>query len=244
MFAKPFILILSVTICLAACMPTIQTTIPPVTDISPANETSTPPAVPEQTSTPQFTRTPRATTTLVPLQLQKIETLPGNCSDMDQGLPGEGLSEVAYLPSGYCFHGELDMFETSGRLYVAQVIGSNDPRSAAAFRIVDVTDAEQPLMIGAWEWSISTYTSDVKSFRQGDRWFLAVSRDPFLPETTMESLCSVVGGIAIVEVTEPGQPKLINLLTGESTGSRATKKWCNSHTAEVSRDAEGNGAYL
>src|SRR5687767_13814236 len=107
MFAKPFILIISVTLCLTACMPTIQTTIPSVTDVSPAaNETATKPAVPEQTSTPQFTRTPRATTTLVPLQLQKIETLPENCSDMLQGLPGDGLTDVAYLPSGYCFHGE------------------------------------------------------------------------------------------------------------------------------------------
>jgi hypothetical protein len=245
MFAKPFILIISVTLCLAACMPTIQTTIPPTTDISPAtSETATQPAASEQTSTPQFTRTPRATTTLVPLQLQKIETLPENCSDMTQGLSGDGLTEVSYLPSGYCFHGELDIFETGGHVYVAQVILSNDPRSAAAFRIVDVTDAEQPMMIGAWEWSVSTYTADLKAFRQGDRWFLAVSRDPNLPPTTLESLCSVVGGIAIIEVTEPGEPRLINLLTGESTGSRAQKKWCKSHTAQVSRDAEGNGAYL
>ena len=244
MFAKLFILMISITLCLAACVPTIQTT-PSSTEISSAaSETATQPAVTEQTSTARPTRTPRPTSTLVPLQLQKIDSLPDDCSDMVQGLPGEGLTEVAYLPSGFCFHGELDMFETGGRLYVAQVIGSNDPRSVAAFRIVDVTDAERPIMIGAWEWNIPTYTADVKTFRQGDRWFLAVSRQPASRETTTESLCSVAGGVAIVEVTEPSEPRLMNLLTGESTGSRATKKWCSSHTAEVSRDAEGNGAYL
>ena len=246
MFAKLFIFLTSVTICLAACAPTIPTTIPPSTEISPAlSKTATQTAAPEQTPTRQITRTPRPTATLVPLQLQKIEPLPQNCSDMVQGLPGDKLTEVSYLPSGYCFHGELDMFETDGHVYLAQVLSSDDPRSAPAFRIVDVTNVEQPIMLGAWGWNVSTYTSDVKAFRQGDRWFLAVSRDPYQAEgSSMESLCSLIGGVAIIEVTEPSEPRLINLLTGASTGSRANKKWCNSHTAEVSRDADGNGVYL
>ena len=238
MFAKLFIFSLSITFFLAACIPAIA----PATDLQSA--TITPTATPEQTATPKPARTPLPTSTLVPLQLQKIEKFRDNCTDKDQDLPGDGLVDVAHLPSGFCFHGELDMFETSGHVYVAQVVQNIFPSAEESFRIIDVTDAEHPTMVGAWKWNISTYSADIKAFQQGDRWFLALSRDPNLPKTTMDSLCSLVGGIAIIEVTEPSEPRLINLLTGETTGSKAKEKWCNSHTAEVSRDADGNGIYL
>ena len=160
--------------------------------------------------------------------------------DMEQELPGDKLSEVAYLPSGFCFHGELDMFETGGRVYVAQVIQDEYRQSKTAFRIVDVTDSEQPVMVGAWAWNIPTYTADVKAFRQGDRWFLALSKDPSFDMDVR--LCNLSGGIAIIEVTEPASPRLVGIFNGQNTG--ASKYWCNSHTAEVSRDANGNGMYL
>jgi hypothetical protein len=93
--------------------------------------------------------------------------------------------------------------------------------------------------VGAWSWNIPTYTADVKAFRQGDRWFLAVSKDP---ASDMDvRLCTLAGGIAIIEVTDPTSPKFLKVLTGQNTGG---KFWCNSHTAQVSRDADGNGAYL
>jgi hypothetical protein len=160
--------------------------------------------------------------------------------DMEQGLPVDNLKEVAYLPSGFCFHGELDIFETGGRVYVAQVVLDRLPGSNAAFRIVDVTDAQQPIMVGAWEFNIPTYSADVKAFRQGDRSFLALSRDPAFAMNVR--LCSLAGGIAIIEVTDPASPKFLKVLNGQTTGG--TKLWCNSHTAQVSRDADGNGAYL
>ena len=230
MFAKIFIVTVSILICLTACTLTIP------------SSTHTPPAVSKETLTPQPLRTPRPTATLIPLQLQKIETLPDNCMDMEQDLPGDGLSEVAYLPSGFCFHGELDVFETGGHVYVAQVIMDRFPSSQDAFRIVDVTDAEQPSIVGAWRWNFPTYSSDIKAFRQGDRWFLALSRDPALPPDTVATLCNLVGGIAIIDVTEPTNPSLIRVLNGKNIGSR--ENWCHSHTAEVSRDADGNGVYL
>jgi hypothetical protein len=178
----------------------------------------------------------------MPLELQKIERFRDNCSEKELDLPAERLSLVAYLPSGFCFHGELDMFETGGRVYVAQAVMSIFPSSEEAFRIIDVTDAEHPTLVGAWQWNLPTFTADIKAFRQGERWFLAVSRDPGLPDTTLYPLCNLAGGVAIVEVTEPADPKLIVVLTGKTTGSG--KNWCKSHTAEVSRDADGNGAYL
>ena len=191
---------------------------------------------------PTVTPGPDPTPTPAPLELQKIETFPDECSDMIEGLPGDGLTEVAYLPSGYCFHGELDVFETGGRVYVAQAIMSSYPSAREAFRIIDVTDAEHPTLVGAWKWNAPTFSADIKAFRQGDRWFLALSRDPNFSRGAVERLCSQVGGVAIIEVTEPANPKLIRVLTGENTGS--DKKWCNAHTSEVSRDADGNGAYL
>ena len=232
MFTKLYTLTLLLTFILTDCTPAI----PPL------------PVVSEQTSTPNLARTALPTSTPIPLLLQKIETERDNCSDMVRGLPADGLSEVAYLPSGYCFHGELDVFETGGHVYVAQAVMSSYPRAKEAFRIVDVTDAEHPTLVGAWKWNASTFSADVKAFRQGDRWFLALSRDPYLTrdptltENTKETLCSSFGGIAIIEVTEPADPRLITLLNGENTGSKIN--WCNSHTAEVSRDADGNGAYL
>jgi hypothetical protein len=159
---------------------------------------------------------------------------------MEPDLPGEKLSKVAYLPSGFCFHGELDVFETGGRVYVAQVVLDKFRESKAAFRIVDVTDAGQPAMVGAWAWNFPTYSADVKAFRQGDRWFLALSRDPSFDVDAR--LCTLIGGVAIIEVTDPTSPRLISVLNGQNTGG--SKYWCNSHTAEVSRDADGNGMYL
>jgi hypothetical protein len=243
MFAKLIIFIVSAIFFLAACTPAIQTPTPPSTDGSSAvRETVTPPDVSEPTSTPQPARTPVPTATLIPLELQKIEKFRDNCSEKDLDLPGERLSPVAYLPSGFCFHGELDMFETGGHVYVAQVVMSIYPSSAEAFRIVDVTNAEQPTLVGAWQWNVPTFSADIKAFRQGERWFLALSRDPNVPKSTLDTLCSLIGGIAIIEVTEPSDPRLINVLNGKNTGSKAA--WCHSHTAEVSRDADGNGAYL
>jgi hypothetical protein len=159
MFTRIFMCAVCILCFLPACAPAI----PSPTESSPApSETAIPPAGAEQTPTPEPSRTPKPTATWVPVQLSKIETFPDDCMDMEQGLPGQKLSKVAYLPSGFCFHGELDVFEAGGRVYVAQVVMSELPSSKVAFRIVDVSDAEQPSLVGAWEWNIPTYTSDVK----------------------------------------------------------------------------------
>lgn len=236
-FAKNFILIVSITCFLTACMPPSQGNI--------LTSTDAPPAVSE-TAMPQPSRTVAPTSTPVPLLLQKNETVRDDCSDMIRGLPAEGLSEVSYVPSGYCFNGELDMFETGGHVYVAQAVMSDFPNSKESFRIIDVTDVEQPIVVGVWNWNVPTFSADIKAFRQGDRWFLALSKDPYVPGTlsksTRDKMCPLVGGIAIIEVTVPTDPKLITLLNGKNTGSKID--WCNAHTSEVSRDADGNGAYL
>ena len=240
MFLNRCTLITSLIVFLTACSQVVA----PSTDAPiAAGATATPIALPKATSTLKSpAQTPAPTATLMPLELQKIEKLRDNCSKKDIDLPDERMSPVSYFPSGFCFHGELDTFETGGHVYVAQVIMSIFPSSAEAFRIVDVTDVEHPALVGAWQWNVPTYTSDVKAFRQGERWFLAVSRDPNLPKDTLQSLCLLVGGVVIVEVTDPANPKIISVLNGKNTGFRVD--WCRSHTAEVRRDADGNGAYL
>jgi len=236
MTTRVFIVAVSILLVLSSCAPAVPS---PTESSPPARETGTPSPELEETSTPAPSNTPKPTATWVPLQLSKIETLPEGCTDMEQGLPGEMLREVAYLPSGFCFHGELDIFEIDGRVYIAQVVMDKLPTSNVAFRIIDVTDTEQPAMLGVWEWNIPTYWSDIKAFRQGDRWFLALSRGP--PFDMDVRLCTLAGGIALIEVTDPASPKFLKVLNGQNTGG---KFWCNSHTAEVSRDADGNGAYL
>ena len=240
MFSKLFIFTVSIIFFLTACTPAIL----PTTALP--NGTATPPVLSEQTPTPLTSRIGGPTLTPVPLILQKFETVRADCTDMIQGLPGDGLTEVAYIPSGLCFHGELDVFETGGHVYVAQAVMSSFPNAKESFRIIDVTDVEHPILVGAWKWNNPTFSADVKAFRQGDRWFLALSKDPYrtqsLSESTKEKMCPLLGGIAIIEVTSPTDPKLITLLNGKNTGSKTG--WCNSHTAEVSRDADGNGAYL
>gem|GEM_PF-1017006 len=238
MFAKRFIFIVSILFLLVACAPPV----PPTTNVP--EVTATPTIAPNQTSTPKPARTPLPTSTLMPLELQKVDKFRDDCTDKAEGLPEDRLSEVAYVPSGFCFHGELDLFETGGHVYIAQAVQNMFPTAQESFRIIDVTDVEHPVIVGTWKWNVSTYSADIKTFRQGDRWFLALSRDPALPKQAVDPLCNLIGGIAIIEVTEPSEPRLINVLTGTSTGSRAEKKWCNSHTAEVRRDADGNGVYL
>jgi len=190
---------------------------PPPPILSPAKATATSPAV-----APEVTITPFV------LTLEKIKTLPTECSESPFGQAGEKIVEIAYVPSGFCFNGEIGLFETGGHLYVVQSLAFN-----AAFFITDVTDPANPVVVGAWQWNEFTYTADVKTFKQGERWFLSLSMEPD-PST----LC----GVAIVEVTDPANPALIGRFDGGNTD--APSQWCDTHTTEISRDANGDGAYI
>jgi hypothetical protein len=162
------------------------------------------------------------------LALQRIDPLPKKCSASPFGLPSQRIEEVAYQPTGFCFNGEIDTFEQGGRLYVVQSLGTE-----AAFFITDVSDPRRPAVVGAWQWNDFPYTADVKTFKQGSRRFLALSLEP------QESrLC----GTAIVEVTDPARPVLVGNFRGGNTG--APDDWCDTHTTEISADAQGDGAFI
>jgi hypothetical protein len=107
--------------------------------------------------------------------------------------------QLAFVPTGICANGEIGLFESRGRQYVVQEGGI-----VAAFEITDVTDPAKPKVIGAWKWRPTTFTTDVKPFRQGERRYLAMAMEnggnPAFP-------C----GVALVEVTDPTGPKINSL---------------------------------
>ena len=185
-------------------------------------------ATPEPTLGPdEPTRTPRPTATPFVLRLEKIDPLPDNCNESPLGLPAEKIVEVAYVPAGFCFYGEIDTFEMDDHLYVVQSLGDE-----AAFFITDVTDPQNPAIVGAWQWNDFTYTADVKAFAQGGRRYIVLSMEPFI------KLC----GVAIVDVTDPANPVLVGNYDSKNTD--AADKWCDTHTTQVGRDENGDGAFV
>lgn len=230
--------LLLVSMSMAACGS--KTRAPGPTTTSPPPPTATARATLLPSATPKPSPTPRPTATPFQSSLTRMEKLPERCHESPMGLPGEGLIEVAYIPSGFCMYGELDLFETGGQLYVVQSLLDARPSLAPpAFVITDVTDSSQASIIGAWQWNAPTYTADVKTFRQGERWYLAVSRQP---ASFFSGVCLAAGGLVVVEVTDPANPQLIGVFTGSNTGS--AQDWCSPHTVQVSHDANGDGAYL
>jgi hypothetical protein len=146
--------------------------------------------------------------------------------------PSAGLIQVAFVPTEVCFNGEIGLIELGERLLVAQSGGY-----LAAFSLTDVTDPARPEFLGAWEWLENTYTGDVKPFRQGERWFLALSMEGFAV-----SAPGAPCGIAIVEVSDPALPRLVGNYHGRAVHSAAP--WCHVHTTEIVTDENGDGTHL
>jgi hypothetical protein len=211
--------------------------------------TAPPPATAALTAAPSATSRPAATATLVPaptpapttaprapyegsLALASVETPPDACEQPSPlGLPSRGVIPLAFVPTGFCLNGEIGLFEIDGRLYVAQA-----SLRSAAFTLIDATDPAAPRRIGAWQWRPAAVTYDLKPFRQGERWYLALAmenyRRPFLDPC----------GIAFVEITDPRAPALLGRYDGLSVGSDAA--WCNVHTVEIDTDSSGNATFL
>ena len=227
-----------------ACQTSPETPSPATPAVSPAPSAS--PTQPARV-TPSRTRSgPTATSTPLPglfvpeqtyrglLTLVEADLPIGDCEQASPfDLPADGLIQVAFVPTQVCFNEEIGLLEIGDRLVVVQ--GGGYP---AAFTLTDVTDPTQPEFIGAWEWKQLTYTADVKTFRQGERWYLVLSLEASGDELAGAAPC----GIAIVEVSDPRAPKLIGNTHGQALGS--TEHWCNVHTTEVDTDANGDGSYI
>jgi len=140
------------------------------------------------------------------------------------------MIEVAHLSSGFCFYGEIDLFEKDGKLYTVQSL-AND----GTFIITDVTDPAKPTVVGAWQWNQFTYTADVKAFKKGDKNYIVLSQQR---ARNVNEVC----GVEIVEVTTPTNPSVIGHYNGAKTGN--VSNWCDVHTSQVSLDSKGDGAFI
>lgn len=146
------------------------------------------------------------------------------------GLSSQNIIEVAYMPSGFCFNGEIDLFEKGGKLYTVQSLSDE-----AEFFITDVTDPTKPFIVGAWQLSQFTYTADVKAFKQKGKNYIVLSQQLLRGAA---DLC----GVVIVDVDNPVQPVLVGHYNGKNTDN--VSNWCEVHTSQVSVDSKGEGAYL
>ncbi len=173
-------------------------------------------------------------TYLGPLTLVEADLPIENCEQPSPFvLPADGLIQVAFVPTQLCSNGEIGLLEIGDRLVVVQ-----SGLFFAAFTLTDVSDPAQPEFLGAWEWEQFTYTADVKTFRQGERWYLALALEAPQFRRIGEEPC----GVAIVEVTDPHTPQPIGLYHGQAVGS--AQHWCNVHTTSVDVDANGDGSTI
>lgn len=148
-------------------------------------------------------------------------------------LPADNLVQVAFVPNGICFNGELGLLEIGDRLYVAQ-----SGTFFAAFTLIDVTDPSQPEIVGAWEFKPIVYGADLKTFRQGGRPYIAIGMEAPGFDPPGSEPC----GIAIIEMSDPREPKLIDVYHGQVAG--AEHPWCNVHTLEIDTGENGDGNYM
>ena len=168
------------------------------------------------------------------LELVKAETPPGGCEqESPLALPAEGLLPLSFLPTGVCSNGEIGLLEIDERLYVVQA-----GLSQAAFVISEVSDPLRPELLGVWHWDPGTDSADVKIFRQGNRWYLALGLQGGRRGQPATRPC----GVAIVEVSDPANPAFVTYLNGGTAGS--PDGWCNVHTTQVDADANGDGAFI
>lgn len=252
-----FVLVL--LLILAACA-SVTPTVPPPTTAAPQNIQlpTLPPAgptvlssdmgqgagvtntVPDTTDTPSSTPTPppAASATIFPtpfagtLTLRERQSFSVDCDLPDpQDLPSKGFEQLGFVPTGDCQNGEIGLFQVGSNTYIAQ-----SGLFGAAFTITDVTNPTAPQLVGIWELASGSHTLDLKTFKQGERQYVALGlqRGPQQPELPC--------GIVVIDVTTVREPQLVTRLDGRNVG--APEMWCNVHSLEVDTDAQGNATFF
>ncbi len=226
----------------------------PTNTLLPQTETHTPTAIPAtatETETPQPSDTPepKPTETQTPkptldnlgrlerfidpdtayigrLNLEQAEER--ECQRPNTNLESENIQLLAHVNNGSCLSGELALAEIDGQDIIFQAgLGST------AYTATDVTDPTAPVVLGRWKFSPGSYASDLRYFPQGEQHYVSISMEGF-----GERPC----GIAVIEVTDLANPVLVQHIQGINVGS--DRAWCNVHTAPVSLDENGDGAFL
>lgn len=166
------------------------------------------------------------------LSLVKRESFRASCDfDAPFGLSSKGFDPVAFLPTGDCENGEIGLFKIGTKTYIAQ-----SGLFGALYTLTDVTNPAVPQIVGVWDLDIPSSTLDLKPFRQGDKYYLALGLQRNRQQPTPPC------GVVIVDVTNVQQPQLITRLDGRVVG--APDPWCNVHTLEVDTDGQGNATFL
>lgn len=209
---------------------------------SPMTMAATTPVVqPTQTPSPSATsQVVTETPTIFPtpfagdLELVPRESFRLDCeSDDAVDLASQDLELLAFVPTGNCLNGELGLFQIGERVYIAQS-GLFD----AAFTILDVTEPTAPQIVGMWDWKPRAATLDLKTFRQGEHWYLAMG----LQRGRQGEEAAFPCGIGIVQVTNVRAPKVVARLDGRNVG--APEPWCNVHTLEIDTDENGDATFF
>lgn len=199
---------------------------------------------------------PPATPTIFPtpfageLQIVPRANLAASCDFDFAKLDAEGFEQLAYVPTGDCLNGELGLFQIRDKTYIAQ-----SGLFGAAFTITDVTNPSAPQIIGIWDWQPQGATLDLKTFKQGERRFLAMG----LQRGRQGEEAAFPCGIGIVEVTNVRAPKFITRIDGRTASPDsvtpqgdavrgntvgAPEPWCNVHSLEIDTDEQGNATFF
>jgi len=144
--------------------------------------------------------------------------------DIDPAGSIAGVAFVAAQDNGICTTGEAASYENAGNLYIAQAGGQE-----AAFTITRIAPDGSPTLITQETWGTpNTYTADIKAFKQGTQWYIALA----LERLQAGAAC----GVVIVEVTDAPATAVIDQVS--------TAEWCDVHNVFVENGSNGDGKYI
>jgi hypothetical protein len=149
-----------------------------------------------------------------------------------------GVVAVATQDNGICTNADIDTYVdalTGLDTYVVQGGGEE-----AAWTHTDVSDPANPVMVGQFIWDgpggRSTYTPDIKAFRQGTEDYIVMG----LERTKVNGFC----GVVIYNVSDPANPVMESQYIGNTTNQNLGPAWCDTHNVFVETDSSGQGQYI
>lgn len=160
----------------------------------------------------------------------------GGCDkDVDLTSTLAGVVAVAAQDNVICTNADIDTYEAGTSTFVVQAGGEE-----AAWTHTDVTDPNNPAIVGQFVWSGSsgrnTYTPDLKTFHQGALDYIVMG----LERLKVNGFC----GVVIYDVTDPSNPVLQSQYIGSTANQSLGPAWCDTHNVFVELDQSGNGQYI
>ncbi len=155
---------------------------------------------------------------------------PGGCDkDVDSTSTISGAEVSGLLDTGICSNADIDVYtdDVTGKTYAVQAGGEE-----AAWIHSDISDPTDPRMLAKFKWAgragKSTYTPDLKIFKQGINYFAVMA----LERTALVGGC----GVIIYDVTDPVNTVRKSQFSGAG--------WCDTHNVFVETDDNGDGTHI